>query len=717
MKKISRSPKRRFSNGTASPNYEHLENRRMFASDSPQWIYYLENNVISRSLPDGTNQTALVESSEAGWAITNFDLDTVSNRIFYAEQNGITNSRIKSVDMLGQNPVLISEGAAGKGNYSMAVDGVNRYVYLHSHDVPPLSPSGPFFEGRIQKISYQGVLTLLPPVLWYVHDMEVNADTDTLYYTNDVNSTGLFKSDLNGLNSTNLVNDSGVMRNIAISRLRGKLIYTNAGETPNKSGIYIMNPDGSDKVKLGEYTGAGIDDVELDDEAGIIYFATTLDGIFKTSISNFSPIQVMPGRKTELEIYNSPNVPPTLDSLSDLIIEEDAGMQTVNLSGITAGGNENQQLRVTATNSNTTLIPSVSVNYSSPNSVGTLQFTCSPNLSGNATFSVTVEDGGKDGNLETPSDNLTFSRSFEVTVNPVNDAPKLTNVGADITYRENVVIARICNAVRLQDVDTSVFANGTLRVAIESGESDDRLWLMNSQYLTVNGNQLVFNGLIVGTYTGGTGGQPLQVSFNNRASTNRVQHVMRCVCFAHDSDNPQAAQRTVSIQLTDGSGGMVTASKQVNVIPVNDRPTLSGIPASSTYTLNTNSILIAPSAIVTDPDNANFAGGQLNVRYYGGQDASNRLLATGLFSFDATNNLLRNGTVVGQRNASGGIGENNLVITFNSNATKEIFQEFLRCLSFQTVGGTSKASRYLEFSLTDGKGGTSNLVSTRIDLA
>ena len=45
--------------------------------------------------------------------------------------------------------------------------------------------------------------------------------------------------------------------------------------------------------------------------------------------------------------------------------------------------------------------------------------------SGTAIVTVTVTDGGLDGNLGTAGDNGTFSRTFTVTVNAVNDAPTL----------------------------------------------------------------------------------------------------------------------------------------------------------------------------------------------------------------------------------------------------------------------------------------------------
>src|SRR5690606_22521692 len=55
---------------------------------------------------------------------------------------------------------------------------------------------------------------------------------------------------------------------------------------------------------------------------------------------------------------NPVNDPPTLNSLANVTVDEDAGAQTVQLSGISSGApDENQTLTVTATSSNPSLIP------------------------------------------------------------------------------------------------------------------------------------------------------------------------------------------------------------------------------------------------------------------------------------------------------------------------------------------------------------------------
>ena len=130
------------------------------------------------------------------------------------------------------------------------------------------------------------------------------------------------------------------------------------------------------------------------------------------------------------------NDEPTLDALSDVNINEDAGEQTVNLTGIATGGSEVQQLKVTATSNNTGLIPDPTVTYSSADPTGTLTFTPAADQFGTATITVTVEDGGLDNNLETPGDNATTTQTFDVTVNPVNDEPTLDAL-SDININED----------------------------------------------------------------------------------------------------------------------------------------------------------------------------------------------------------------------------------------------------------------------------------------
>ena len=126
---------------------------------------------------------------------------------------------------------------------------------------------------------------------------------------------------------------------------------------------------------------------------------------------------------------NPVNQPPTLDPLANVTINESDGQQTVNLTGISSGAsNELQPLTVTASSSNTGLIPTPLVNYTSPNTTGSITFTPVPTANGSATITVSVNDGGASNNIVT--------RTFTVTVNPVNQPPTL-NALADMSINEN----------------------------------------------------------------------------------------------------------------------------------------------------------------------------------------------------------------------------------------------------------------------------------------
>jgi hypothetical protein len=116
------------------------------------------------------------------------------------------------------------------------------------------------------------------------------------------------------------------------------------------------------------------------------------------------------------------NDAPTLGAIPDpAAIPEDAAGQTINLTGITAGGGAAQGLTVTATSSNPRLIPDPTVTYTSPDATGSLHYTPVPNQHGTAVITVTVQDDG--GTAFGGIDEVT--RTFTVTVDAVPDAPAI----------------------------------------------------------------------------------------------------------------------------------------------------------------------------------------------------------------------------------------------------------------------------------------------------
>ena len=221
-------------------------------------------------------------------------------------------------------------------------------------------------------------------------------------------------------------------------------------------------------------------------------------------------------------IVNAVNDPPTINRLTTLTIDEDAGTQTVSLSGISAGpGNESQTLTITATSSDTSLIPNPGVSYTSPNSTGSLSFAPVANANGKASITVTVDDGGAANN--------TASVTFTVVVNPVDDPPTL-------------------DAISSLTINEDAGTQGVNLTGITSGASNE------SQTLTVTATS---------DNTGLIPNPGVSYTSPNAAGS---------LSFAPVSNGSGTANITVSV--SDGSNTPASRTFTVTVNPVNDPPTI-----------------------------------------------------------------------------------------------------------------------------------------------
>lgn len=131
------------------------------------------------------------------------------------------------------------------------------------------------------------------------------------------------------------------------------------------------------------------------------------------------------------------NIAPTINPIPDPApIYEDAGQQTIYFSGIDDGDPEqDQQITISATSSDLSVIPNPVVNYTPNSSSGSLNYSSLLDAYGNAVITVTVTD---DGGTANGGVNMTTT-SFNVVVLPVNDPP-VANAGADQTATTQQVV-------------------------------------------------------------------------------------------------------------------------------------------------------------------------------------------------------------------------------------------------------------------------------------
>ncbi|MBN2508147.1 MAG: DUF11 domain-containing protein [Verrucomicrobia bacterium] len=222
------------------------------------------------------------------------------------------------------------------------------------------------------------------------------------------------------------------------------------------------------------------------------------------------------------------NDPPTLDPIPDLQRDEDDGLQTVSLTGLSVGApNEPDTLTVSVENDNPALLTDLVASYTSPDPSGTLRFRTVTNAHGTATLTVRVNDGGASNQL--------VSQTFTVVVRSVNDLPILSALGPQTTD-EDVPAGPL--AFTVGDVET-----GAASLIVSGASSNPALVPLS------------------GLSFAGTGSNRTLVV---RAATN------------------QFGTATLTLKVADADRGESTTAFQLTVNSVNDPPVITSLPPQTT---------------------------------------------------------------------------------------------------------------------------------------
>jgi predicted outer membrane repeat protein len=297
-------------------------------------------------------------------------------------------------------------------------------------------------------------------------------------------------------------------------------------------------------------------------------------------------------------------------------------------------------------------------------------------------------------------------------------APSFT-IGNAVSFTENGNLTLLASGATFFDADSANLGGGLVVVSITRNTQDGDTLSIRNQGLSagqigVSGRYIKYGGKTIGSFSGGAG-DPLVVRLNANATPTATRDLLRNIGYRHVGENPSPLPRTIAFAMEDGDGGVAARRfKQLSVVPVNDAPKLTGA-TTRNYTLNDpNGVALTPSATVTDVDSANFFNGTLRVAIVSGDNAANRLFVGGSFT-KTGDDIFLNGVKVGTLTASG-FGLNDLVIKFTSAATPSIVQSLVRAIKFKTVSGTVKAQQLINFTLTDGDGGTSNTIQVTLNV-
>jgi hypothetical protein len=111
---------------------------------------------------------------------------------------------------------------------------------------------------------------------------------------------------------------------------------------------------------------------------------------------------LLPPQSITTFVAQLPNAAPTIDPVADQVIDNNSGEQMITLTGISDGGEGNQNLNLTSSvTSGATYLSNVHVVYNSPESTAKLYFTPVSNQKGNSVIKIEVSDNGLVNNKTT----------------------------------------------------------------------------------------------------------------------------------------------------------------------------------------------------------------------------------------------------------------------------------------------------------------------------
>lgn len=271
---------------------------------------------------------------------------------------------------------------------------------------------------------------------------------------------------------------------------------------------------------------------------------------------------------------------PTISTLSNVTIAEDAATSTINF---TVGDAETAaaSLTVTATSSNPTLVPNTgaALALGGAGASRTLVVTPAANRFGTAAITVTVNDGSR-----------TTSSAFTLTVTGVNDAPTATRspaaatIASGLTAHTTVTITDIDTAgsalsLTASSDNTTLLPNGNVAVSITGSTATTRTF--DVAMTPAPGR----SGLAVVTLNGSDGALPVVTTYTLTVTVPQPPTIGTVSAQSTPEDTASTVAFTVGDGDTPLDGLVVSAVSSSPSIVATSGMTLGGAGASRSLTL------------------------------------------------------------------------------------------------------------------------------------
>ena len=240
--------------------------------------------------------------------------------------------------------------------------------------------------------------------------------------------------------------------------------------------------------------------------------------------------------------------------------------------------------------SDDTVVQTIDVNSTQVTGAGTT-WTIDPSgfLEGLTGYYVLFDDGtfvDLDGSIFAGVDDPTVLNFTTQALTP----PVFTNLNGDsTTFTEDGAPVRldVGGNATVADAGQTNFAGGTLTVAITANgvPGEDVLRVTNlgttAGRIGVSGANITYSGVVIGTFTGGTGGANLVITLDSDATIAATQALIRALQYNNTNNiGPSTDPRTVQITLADGAG----ATSAVQTVTVNVTAVEDATPGPDTLT-------------------------------------------------------------------------------------------------------------------------------------
>ncbi len=253
----------------------------------------------------------------------------------------------------------------------------------------------------------------------------------------------------------------------------------------------------------------------------------------------------------------------------------------------------------------------------------------------------------------------------DIQIQLVNDAPGVTGTLTALNYNEDSGPVPLDPAFIVSDEDDTDLEGATIEISDNFQASEDVL-----AFVDQNG--------ISGNFTGST------LTLTGTATLANYQIALQSITYENtNTENPSTLQRTVRILITDGEDESTPFEREINIIPENDKPTITGALTALTYQEEAGPVAIDTGIGVDDVDDTNLESAVVSIvtNYQAGED---------MLAFTDQNGIT--GNIVDE------------VLTLTGSATLAQYQDALRSISYENTNlvNPNTSTRTIRFIVNDG---------------